>query len=243
MKLDPRWTLAEVARAIDHTNLQPHASSAEIRQLCAEAAEYGLGAVCVYPCWLSTATRELAGVPVRIATVIGFPFGAQLSRTKVAEARDAVEAGAEELDVVASLAAAREGRWDFYEHELHEIVSAAQGRLVKAILETACLSPEQAREAASRAVRAGVGMLKTSTGFAPAAALLHSDPGNGATTEAVQLLREAAGANIGVKASGGIRNWEQAKRMLLAGADRIGTSSGIELLSEAGMFFEADRAQ
>lgn len=229
----PVSTIRELAARIDHTNLQPHATASEIRKLCEEATRHHFYGVCVYPHWIVTARKLLEVAPVKVVTVVGFPFGAQLSQTKAAEARHAVEAGADELDVVISLSAARDGHWDFVEHELHEVVSAAQGRVVKVILETACLTAEQTLQATGRAVAAGAQFVKTSTGFARPDAILRSEESGGATVEAVRLLREAVGWQVGVKASGSIRTWEQAQAMLEAGASRLGVSAGVAILEQA----------
>ncbi|HEY8965162.1 MAG TPA: deoxyribose-phosphate aldolase [Candidatus Methylacidiphilales bacterium] len=206
---------------IDHTLLAATATRAQIAQLCIEARECRFFSVCVNPYWIADCRKLLEGSSVKVCTVVGFPLGATSSRAKAAETRIAVEAGADELDMVINVGAAKEGHWDFLEHEIHEIVSAAQGRLVKVILETAALTPEEIVQAAKRSVSAGAHYVKTSTGFGP----------GGATVEAVRLMRETVGCQPGVKASGGIKTRAQAEALIEAGATRIGSSSSVALIT------------
>jgi deoxyribose-phosphate aldolase len=201
---------------IDHTLLKAEATADEILRLCDEARDLGLGAVCVNPHWVTTCARRLGGSPVKVVSVVGFPLGASTSAAKAVEARLAVSDGAKELDVVAPIGWIRSGLWMQVADEFAMVTHAAAGRVVKLILETALLTPDEVRRTGALAVQAGVGMLKTSTGLHPA---------GGATIEAVRLLREVAGERVGVKASGGIRLPEEALAMLRAGADRIGTSA------------------
>ncbi len=206
---------------IDHTLLASTATRHQIAQLCSEAREYRFFSVCVNPYWIADCRKLLEGSSVKVCTVVGFPLGATASRSKVAEARVAVEAGADELDMVLNIGAAKEGHWDFIEHEVHEVVSAAQGRLVKVILETAALTPEEIAAASKRVVAAGAHFVKTSTGFGS----------GGATVEAVKLMREAVGCRFGVKASGGIKTRAQAEALIEAGATRIGSSASVALVA------------
>jgi len=206
---------------IDHTLLASTATRHQIAQLCSEAREYRFFSVCVNPYWIADCRKLLEGSSVKVCTVVGFPLGATASRSKVAEARVAVEAGADELDMVLNIGAAKEGHWDFIEHEVHEVVSAAQGRLVKVILETAALTPEEIAAASQRVVAAGAHFVKTSTGFGS----------GGATVEAVKLMREAVGCRFGVKASGGIKTRAQAEALIEAGATRIGSSASVALVA------------
>jgi deoxyribose-phosphate aldolase len=209
-----------LARAIDHTLLRPDATSADVEHLCEEARRLGVFAVCVQPCFAGQAAGTLAGSDVRVAAVAAFPHGANVTASKVFEARRAVEEGAHEVDVVANLGWIRAGEIAAIEEEVAAVVAAVRPALVKVILETALFPPELKRAAARAAVAAGAHFLKTSTGFGF----------GGATAEDVRLLREAAGAAVGVKASGGIRTRAAAEAMLAAGATRIGTSVAAELL-------------
>jgi deoxyribose-phosphate aldolase len=201
---------------IEHTILRGDATRDDVAKLCAEAREHKFHGVCVNPYWIPDAKRLLDGSRVRIVTVAGFPLGATLSRAKAAEAKAAVEAGADEVDMVINLGAAREGHWDFVEHEIHEVVSAAQGKPVKVIIESAALSSVQIVEVSKRIVAARAHFVKTSTGFGP----------GGASVEAVRLIRETVGCCFGIKASGGINDRAFAEALIEAGATRIGTSSG-----------------
>jgi deoxyribose-phosphate aldolase len=223
---------------IDHTLLKPEATESDIVTLADEAVRLQLGTICVNGQWVRRAARCLEGSNVRVAAVIGFPLGASGAVTKAAETRLAVMDGAAELDVVIALGLARAGRWDLVRDELAVVISAARRRPVKAILETAALTPEEIARACEAALQAGVAMVKTSTGF---------HPKGGATEESVRLLRKTVGTRAGVKASGGIRAPEDAIRMLLAGANRIGTSAAAAWTgavgSEAPSFAELLGAQ
>ncbi len=205
---------------IDHTLLKPDATLPEIKTLCQEAMDHQFFSVCVHPYWIVDARHLLDGSDVKICTVVGFPLGANLSHTKVQETRDAIHAGADEIDMVINLGAAKEGHWNFIEHEIHEIVSAADSRLVKVILETAILAPQECDDACHAAENAGAGFVKTSTGFGS----------GGATVEAVRRMRAAVSDAIGVKASGGIRSREDAEAMVAAGATRLGTSASVGIV-------------
>lgn len=214
-------TLTEnIASLIDHTLLCPKATIKEITRLCNEAREHGFYSVCVNPYWVPTAKKLLAGSGVKLVTVVDFPLGTGLSRMKQQAAAAAVDAGADELDVVMNAGAALEGHWDFVEHEIHEIVSAAKGRKVKVIIEICQLNDAQIEEASRRIVKGGAHYVKTSTGFGA----------SGATEHAVALIRKTVGCTFGVKASGGIRDRATAEKMLSAGADRIGASASVEIL-------------
>lgn len=216
--------LQRLAAAIDSTILAPAAGPAEIERLCEEAARLRFAAVCVSPLHVPLAARILAGNAVRVATVIGFPSGAHTTAAKAAEARDAVRCGAQELDMVIALGMLKSGGDDYVRHDVASVVEAADGRLVKVILETAALDRGEKIRAARAALAGGAAFLKTSTGFGP----------GGATLEDVTLLRAEAGPAVGVKASGGIRTSAAALRMIASGADRIGTSAGAAILSPSG---------
>ncbi len=217
----PRWLAASAdARGlgplVDHTLLKPESTEADIVGLCRAAVALGCCAVCVNGEWIATAHACVAGTPVRVAGVVGFPLGASGRAAKVAEAALAVKGGASEIDMVMGLGRAKEGRWDLVRDEIAAVVEASAGGLVKVILETAMLTDAELERACISSLEAGAAFVKTSTGFHPA---------GGATVEAVALMRGIVGDRAGVKASGGIRTAEDARRMLLAGASRIGSSA------------------
>lgn len=209
-----------LAAKIDHTLLRPDATVENLRQLVDEAKAHGFWSVCVNPYWLPTLKPWLAGSDVKLCSVVAFPLGATLPQSKAASAAADIAAGADELDVVLNIGAAKEGHWDFIEHEVHEIVSHAEGRPVKVILETCHLTDDEIRHACERCARGRAAFVKTSTGFGPA----------GATVEAVRLMRETVGDALGVKASGGIRDRATAEAMLAAGANRLGTSQSVAIV-------------
>lgn len=216
-------TRQELARVIDHTLLKPDAPEQAIRQLCAEAREYGFVSVCVLPCWVSLAAADLEDSGVLVGTVIGFPLGANTSATKAFEAEEAVRQGAAELDMVLALSALKSGAWNAVEADIAGVVAVARagGAEVKVIIECAYLNEAEKRQAAEIVAASGAAFVKTSTGFGP----------HGATVEDVRLLRTVVGERCGVKAAGGIRDLETALAMLAAGADRLGTSAGLALLA------------
>lgn len=216
------WTRATLARTIDHTLLKATATREQVRTLCAEARQHGFASVCVNPCWVSLCAGELAGGEVLVCTVIGFPLGANTSEIKAAEARLAVSQGAGEVDMVLNLGAAKAGDWKRVEEDILAVVQAAGTARVKVILETCYLTDAEKRQACAAAQRAGAHFVKTSTGFVS----------GGATLEDVRLMREAVGAGMRVKASGGVRTGQDALRLLEAGADRIGASSGVAIVNE-----------
>lgn len=216
------WTREAVAARTDHTLLRPEATPADIDRLCEEALRYGCAAVCVNPIYVARAAARLAGTPVKVATVVGFPLGASLTATKVAEAALALGQGAQEIDMVLPVGLLKAGALEAVRADLRAVIAVchAAGALCKVILETALLTPEEKVLAARLAVEAGADFVKTSTGFGP----------GGATVEDVTLLRQVVGPSIGVKAAGGIRTAEQAIAMLEAGATRLGTSATVAIL-------------
>ena len=207
---------------IDHTLLKSEATRADVERLCAEAEEFGFFAVCVYGSWVSECRSLLRNADTKVVSVAGFPAGANTPQAKAAEVSQLVELGAEEIDVVAPIGRILMGDWSYVAEDVDAVVQAAAGRTIKVILETAVLAPEQIVEASSLVVAGGAGFVKTSTG-------LHA--AGGATIEAVQLIRKTVRGEIGVKAAGGIRDRETALRMIEAGATRIGTSSGVSIVS------------
>lgn len=214
-----------VAALIDHTLLAPEATTRQIASLCDEARAFGFAAVCVNGSWVDYAVARLRDSGVLVASVVGFPLGATATVAKASEARALVDLGADELDMVAPIGRVIDEDWDEVEADIRAVVEAAAGRTVKVILETAALEPAMIVKAAAIAKDAGAGFVKTSTGFHPA---------GGATEEAVALLRAAVGPDIGVKASGGIRDVETVLQMIEAGATRIGTSAGPAILEGGG---------
>ncbi len=212
----------DIAGYIDHTLLKPDATEQQIRQLCAEATEFEFASVCVNPTWVPLAVRLLAGAKPMVATVIGFPLGATLPDVKAYETRRTLEEGADEFDMVINVGAIKSKNFRLVERDIAGVVAAARGRTVKVIIETALLTNEEKVEACVIAKAAGADFVKTSTGFAS----------KGATAEDVALMRRVVGADMGVKASGGIRSAQDAKAMIDAGATRIGASAGVKIVKE-----------
>ena len=209
-----------VADMIDHTLLKADAKRDDILKLCEEARENRFASVCVNPAWVSTAADALRGCSVKVCTVIGFPLGATTSFAKANETRDAIANGADEIDMVINIGALKNHQDDLVENDIREVVRAAGGRIVKVIIEAAMLSDEEVVRACRLSRNAGVDFVKTSTGFGP----------GGATAHHVALMRQTVGRNIGVKASGGIRDFETAAEMIKAGATRIGASASIKIM-------------
>lgn len=222
MKNKTSFSEINPAPFIDHTLLSPTATARDIERLCEEARRFGFAAVCVAPTFVPLVRELLKGSSVKVATVVGFPLGFQMTSVKAYEAKEAVAAGAQELDVVVNLRWVKEGRLEFVAGEMGEILASVPGITVKAIFECAALTQEEKRALAETLVEAGVHFLKTSTGFGP----------GGATLEDVRLLAEVAGGRAGVKAAGGIRTLSQARAFLAAGATRLGTSAGGQIMAE-----------
>lgn len=212
--------ILNMASYIDHTLLKPDATGKKIDQLCREAAEHLLFAVCVNPYWVKRANKNLEGTKVKVATVVGFPLGATSVETKVFETKVSVTDGADEIDMVINIGALKSGEKDIVLRDIQGVVQAANGRLVKVILETGLLTREEIIAACLISKEAGAHFVKTSTGFLA----------GGATIEDVSLMHQTVGSEMGVKASGGIREQKQALAMIEAGATRLGTSNGLKLL-------------
>ncbi|MBM6619248.1 deoxyribose-phosphate aldolase [Bacillus suaedaesalsae] len=211
----------DVAKMIDHTLLKADATYAEIEKLCAEAREYNFASVCVNPTWVKKAAELLNGSGVDTCTVIGFPLGATTSATKAFETTNAIENGATEVDMVINIGALKDKHDDVVEADIRAVVEAAKGKaLVKVIIETALLTDEEKVRACKLSVSAGADFVKTSTGFST----------GGATLADIKLMRETVGPDLGVKASGGVRDAETAFALINAGATRIGASSGIAIV-------------
>jgi len=213
---------AALARTVDHTLLKPEATDVQVAALVAEAAELGAFSVCVSPSRLPLSVPE----GLAVCTVVGFPSGAHASSVKAAEARLAVEQGADEVDMVVDLGRAVAGDWAAVEADVAAVAQACGGVLLKVILESAALTPEQLVEACRAAERGGAQFVKTSTGF---------HPSGGASVEAVRTMRETVGDRLGVKASGGIRDTATALAMLEAGASRLGLSGTRAVLDGLGL--------
>lgn len=214
-------TREEIASLIDHTLLKPEATQEQIITLCQEAADYQFKTVCVNPSWVETCAKELKETSVGIATVIGFPLGATSTFTKVAETRDVIAQGATEIDMVINIGALKSGDSETVKKDIACVVQAANNQvLVKVIIETGFLTEDEKKLACQLAKEAGADFVKTSTGFGP----------GHATPEDILLMREVVGPELGVKASAGIRDFMTAKKLVAAGATRIGASAGKEIV-------------
>lgn len=211
----------ELNKYIDHTLLKPEATHEDIRRVCEEAKAFNTASVCVNPLFASFVAKELQGTDIKTCCVVGFPLGATPSAMKAAEAKLCVENGAQEIDMVIAVGAAREGDWAYVEQDIKAVVDAIGGRaILKVIIETCLLTDEQKVNACLCAKNAGADFVKTSTGFSTA----------GATVADVALMRGVVGNEMGVKAAGGIRSREAAEAMIAAGASRIGASSSKKII-------------
>ena len=204
---------------IDHTLLKPDATPEQIRRLCTEADENGFASVCVNPAYVPLAAELLKNSAVNVCTVIGFPLGMNATAIKAAEALKAVQDGADELDMVIQVGQLKSGNLAYVEDDIRAVVEAGGGRLVKVIIETALLTDEEKVTACQLAQRAGADFVKTCTGFSGGAASVHD----------IALMRKTVGPDMGVKASGGVRDYASAVALIEAGATRIGTSSGVAI--------------
>ncbi|NLV76252.1 MAG: deoxyribose-phosphate aldolase [Tissierellia bacterium] len=211
----------KIASMIDHTLLKPNATGEMIDKLCKEAKEYEFAAVCVNPYYVSRAKKYLDGTKVKVATVIGFPLGANTKEVKALETKDAIKNGADEVDMVINIGALKSGEYDIVRDDIRAVVESAKGKaIVKVIIETCLLTDEEKIKACKLAKEAGADFVKTSTGFST----------GGATIEDVKLMKDTVGDSLKIKASGGIRDYETAKAMVEAGASRIGASSSIKIV-------------
>lgn len=212
----------KIAQMIDHTALKADTLESQIVTLCEEAREYHFASVCVNPTWVKKAAELLQGSEVKVCTVIGFPLGANTPEVKAFETAQAIKDGADEVDMVINIAALKDGNNELVEADIKAVVDAAKGKaLTKVIIESCLLTDEEKVRACELAVKAGADFVKTSTGFST----------GGATKEDIALMRKTVGPNIGVKASGGVRNAEDAETMINAGATRIGASAGIAIVN------------
>lgn len=212
---------AGIARLIDHTLLKPDATRAELVKLCEEARTHRFASVCINTTWVTLAVELLKGSGVMTICVVGFPLGAATSRAKAAETREAIQNGAAEIDMVVNLGLLKGGDHDAVYDDIRAVVDAAQGRPVKVILETHLLTREQKIAACALSKAAGAAFVKTSTGFS----------GGGATSEDIALMRSVVGPDMGVKASGGVRTADDARKMVAAGANRLGASASVAIVT------------
>ncbi|MBN2290990.1 MAG: deoxyribose-phosphate aldolase [Pirellulales bacterium] len=211
--------MEKIANYIDHTILQAWATRRDIEKLCAEAKQYGFHSVCVNPFNVSLAAELLTGSGTSVCTVIGFPLGANKSETKAAETRAALADGAEEFDMVINVGALKDGRFEVVQEDIAAVVAAAEGKCVKVIIETMLLDDAEKVKACEIAKAAGAHFVKTCSGFTD----------GGATVEDIRLMRETVGQDLGVKASGKVRDYEKALSMIEAGASRLGVGAGVEI--------------
>lgn len=209
-----------IERKIDHTCLKAFATKDDINKLCNEAIKYNFYSVCVNPCFVSLAKNILVNSNVRVATVVGFPLGANTSETKEFETIDAIKNGADEIDMVINIGALKNKDYNYLLNDIEVVVRAAKGKLVKIIIETCYLTNEEIEEICHISEKAGAQYVKTSTGFGT----------GGAKVEDIVLIKKNISSNIGIKASGGIKTKEDASNMLNAGATRLGTSSSIDII-------------
>ena len=210
------------ASMIDHTLLKQDATQDQILKICKEAKEYVFASVCVNPTWVQYCAELLKGTEVKVCTVIGFPLGASTSATKAFETKDAIENGATEIDMVINIGALKDGKFDLVRQDISAVVNAAKDQaIVKVIIETCLLTDEEKVKACELSVEAGADFVKTSTGFST----------GGALVEDIALMRKTVGPELGVKASGGVRSLEDMKKMIAAGATRIGASSGVAIMN------------
>jgi len=219
-------TKRQLAKLIDHTLLKPDATRDDIARLCEEAKEHGFWSVCVNPYYVSLASEILKNSDVKICSVIGFPLGANTSEAKAYEAEKAVNDGASEVDMVMNIGALKSSDYELVERDIHEVVERAKsqkGTIVKVIIETGLLTDDEKVLASRLVKKAGADFVKTSTGFNT----------YGATVRDVRLIRKTVGARFGVKASGGIKTYEDAVKLIRAGATRIGTSSGVVIIGQS----------
>lgn len=210
----------KLEKYIDHTLLKPDATKAEIIKVCDEAKEYNFASVCVNEYYTGLVAKELAGSDVKVCTVVGFPLGASSTAVKVAETKSAISAGAEEIDMVINIGALKDGDNDYVREDIRQIKEATGDKVLKVIIETCLLTEEEKVRACQLSVEAGADFVKTSTGFSK----------GGSTPEDVSLMKKTVDGKALVKASGGVRSYEDAMAVIQAGADRIGASAGIAIV-------------
>ncbi|SHK07320.1 deoxyribose-phosphate aldolase [Paramaledivibacter caminithermalis] len=211
----------KIQNYIDHTLLKPEATEEQIKKICEEAKKYGFASVCVNPYYTSLVRKELKGTKVKTCVVVGFPLGANTKEVKAFETKQAIENGAQEIDMVINIGALKSKKYDIVKEDIKAVVDAAKGKaLVKVIIETCLLTEEEKVRTCEIAKEAGADFVKTSTGFSK----------GGATVEDIKIMRKTVGPDMGVKASGGIRTKESAQTVIDAGASRIGASASIAIV-------------
>ena len=210
----------KIASYIDHTLLAANATKNDVIKICTEAKEYSFASVCVNSYWVSTVSKELASTSVNTCSVVGFPLGAMSTEAKASETAQAIADGADEIDMVINVGELKAGNYKAVEKDIKTVKAACAGKLLKVIIETCLLTDEEKVKACNLSVKAGADFVKTSTGFSTA----------GAKVKDVKIMRSTVGEDLGVKASGGIHSFEEAKSMIDAGASRIGASSGIKIV-------------
>jgi deoxyribose-phosphate aldolase len=214
---------ASLAKYIDHTILKPNASEDEVQKVCDEAKEYGFASVCVNPSYIELVANALSGSVAAACVVVGFPLGAVTPEMKAAETKAVMALGAKEVDMVVNVGAVKSGNWALVKKDIEAVVNAAAGTaMVKVIIETCLLTDEEKVKVCTIAKDAGADFVKTSTGFST----------GGATVQDVRLMRQTVGSDMGVKASGGVRSFDDAVAMIEAGATRLGTSAGVKIVSD-----------
>lgn len=213
--------MKDLAQYIDHTLLKPEATTAQIKKLCEEANEFGFKSVCINPCNIELAKKYIDPTKSLICTVIGFPLGAMTTESKVFETKDAIIKGANEIDMVLNIGRLKEGELSYVQNDIAEVVKAAQGKMVKVIFETCLLNEKEIRQASKAAIAAGANFIKTSTGFSS----------EGANPEVISIMLEEAQGKCEVKASGGVRSFEDARKYVEMGVKRLGTSSGLAIVN------------
>ncbi|NRT72382.1 deoxyribose-phosphate aldolase [Clostridium beijerinckii] len=214
----------KIAKYIDHTILKPEATVEDVKRLCREAKEYNFASVCVNGCYAKLVSNELAGSEVKTCVVVGFPLGAMTKEAKAFETSQAIENGASEIDMVINVGALKDKNYSLLKEDIEAVVNAAKGKaLVKVIIETCLLTDEEKVKACEIAKEAKADFVKTSTGFST----------GGATKEDIALMRKTVGPDLGVKASGGVRDFKAAMEMINAGASRVGSSNSIAIVNES----------
>lgn len=217
-------TKNELARMIDHTVLKADTKEEKVEEICKEALQYNFASVCINPCNVEFAAKLLRGSEVKVCTVIGFPLGANTTATKTFETKDAIEKGATEVDMVINIGKLKDKDYDYVKKDIEAVVNEAKGKaLTKVIIETCLLTDEEKIIACRLSKEAGADFVKTSTGFST----------GGATVSDIKLMREAVEEKLGVKASGGVRTYEDSIAMIEAGATRIGASASIDIINKA----------
>ncbi len=211
-----------LAQLIDHTVVRPDATISDVAQACQDAKKYGFACVVVNSCYVQRARELLSGTLIKVCCVVGFPHGANTTTVKIVEAMEAMKNGASELDIVINIGMVKSGKYDFVEIDLKNIIAMTPQKIHKVIVETGCLTPDEIANVCKIAVKAGAEFVKTSTGYGP----------RGSTIEDIRIIRKAVESRCRIKASGGIRDLAAVTAMVDAGAERIGTSSGPEIMEE-----------